>query len=610
VSRSRRHTGGWTTLLVLAGLLTGSSSLSTSQGQEAAAPPPVEAGPGGDPASILPVIPPPATVAPIEAAQPPVGVDPVPTPSHDVPLDDQAERVQATAPLAGGAGAPGSAPAPGAPFVIAPDSLPVGVQTLGLSVQVFAPATMNLNKESTVTIQVKNSGQTDVRNVVVRDILPPGTQFVSSQPETQPPAGDIVSWFLDLVPPGTERLIKVVLRPTLKGSQDHAVTLQVMAGSRARTQVLQPDLRVETSIRRTEVLKGQQVQVDINVTNTGDGPARNVVVQAELSAGLDHSEGRIVELPITVLTANQSLPLEALFLKAVEGGEQTVTVTARSPDVVPASPDAPVARSMKTVRVVEPRLQLEVAGPGTRYTDSDGEYTITLTNPGTAPAEDVRLTATLVGDGPPFRIPDATWDPAARKWTWTIGRVEAGGPGRTVVVKVRYGGLGLYKVDAEAVGRGGVRDVKTVSTSIEGNADVDLSVKAKKRVIDVGESTYYAIVIKNMGTKEARKLQVNAELSDTLTATDMNAPAGFGAMVDKDTQRKVVFKEIPALAPGTEIELGVYAKATKAGVGSCRVFASHDDLRDFGEGRLEKVDYTKILGDTMATSRADRTPPR
>jgi uncharacterized repeat protein (TIGR01451 family) len=607
-----------TTLLVLAGLLGPWCVAAT--GQDPGAPPPIEAG-GADPASILPVIPPSASMATIPAdpppaaaaageddTEPPPGLGPAQEPAAGmVPLDDQAERVQAVAPAPGAA----SAPAPGGPFVIAPDSLPLGLQALKLSVQVFAPATMNLNKEATVTIQVENSGTTDVRNVVVRDILPPGTQFVSSQPTTQqPPAGELVSWFLDLVPPGAKRQIKVVVKPTVKGSQDHAVTLQVMAGSRARTQVLQPDLRVETSIHRTEVLKGQQVQVDITVTNTGDGPARNVVVQADLSAGLEHSEGRVVELPITALAANQSMPLEALYLKAVEGGEQTVTVSARSPDVVPASAEASPARSAKTVRVVEPKLLMEVAGPGTRYTDTDGEYRITLTNPGTAPAEDVRLTTTLVGDGRPYNIADATWDGAARKWTWNVGRVEPGGPGRTFVVRILYSGLGQYKIDAEAVGRGGVRDFKSVSTSIEGNADIDLSVVAKDRLMDVNGTTSYRIVIKNMGTKEARKLQVNADLSDTLVANDINAQAEYGAMVDQATGRKVLFKEIPSLAPGTQIELSVNVKAVKPGLGSCRVFASLDDLRDFGEGRLEKVANTKILGETITTGRTETPAPR
>ena len=80
--------------------------------------------------------------------------------------------------------------------------------------------------------------------------------------------------------------------------------------------------------------------VTLSRVNAGDGPARNVVIQAELSAGLDHTEGRIIELPITALAANQSMPLEPLYLKAVEGGEQSVSVTARSPDVMPATADA------------------------------------------------------------------------------------------------------------------------------------------------------------------------------------------------------------------------------------------------------------------------------
>ena len=112
--------------------------------------------------------------------------------------------------------AAGNAPVGGA-FVISPESVPMGLQSVGLSVQVFAPSTMNLNREATVTIVVKNTASKDASGVVVRDQLPEGVEFVSSQPETAAPAGGLVSWYMEVIPGNTERQIKMVVKPTHEG---------------------------------------------------------------------------------------------------------------------------------------------------------------------------------------------------------------------------------------------------------------------------------------------------------------------------------------------------------------------------------------------------------
>ena len=40
-----------------------------------------------------------------------------------------------------------------------------------------------------------------------------------------------------------------------------------------------------------KVLKGQTVEFKVSVTNHGDGPARNVTIQAKLTPGLRHESG-------------------------------------------------------------------------------------------------------------------------------------------------------------------------------------------------------------------------------------------------------------------------------------------------------------------------------
>ena len=229
--------------------------------------------------------------------------------------------------------------------------------------QVVAPPAMTLHKPATVTILVKNSGPTDAYGVVVRDELPPGAKFLKAQPEplAPPPAdnpGGLVVWNLGTLSAGAEKQLKMTVEPVQKGPMDHAATVTLASGSRAKTVVLEPVLRVEQTVSRTNVLKGQQVQFDITITNDGDGPAHNVIVRADLSPGLKHeTEGNILELDLgrefnkPVLQPRESLKLPTLVVDAVGEGQSTCTVKATSEDVVADAPRRrPSSRSISSRR--------------------------------------------------------------------------------------------------------------------------------------------------------------------------------------------------------------------------------------------------------------------
>src|SRR5262249_14876526 len=149
---------------------------------------------------------------------------------------------------------------------------------------------LNLNQNTTLRIVVRNSGTTDALGVVVRDELPDSLSFVSSQPEAER-NGTQLFWKLAVVPAGTSKDILVRAKAVKVGECIHAATVTMLAGSKSRTMVREPKLKVEQKATSGKVLKGQQVQFEIAISNPGDGPARNVVVQARLSPGLRHESG-------------------------------------------------------------------------------------------------------------------------------------------------------------------------------------------------------------------------------------------------------------------------------------------------------------------------------
>lgn len=546
--------------------------------------------------------------------------DPLPVPTElpaaapvkePEPLTDpETVRAQApaTPPASDGSKLPAAAVLPGQPapapatsaregdpeFVLPADRLPIGRQNIGLTVDVIAPQAMNIGQSATLKVVVKNSGSTDAQGVVVRDQLPAGLTFVSSQPETQPIGGNLLTWALGTVTAGSERVITVSVKPTERGAFEHSATVIMKAGGRSRTMVREPKLKLELLPATNKVLLKQPVDFKIAITNIGDGPARQVVVRAKLSPGLRHESGEPNEQnlfeqePIEVINPGERLVVASLVTDALQGGEQTCQVVVVSPDVVEGAPEA---TGLATVTVVEPKLAMKLVGQEERFTDTLGNYEITLENPGTAPAKNVKVIALVPVSGRLYALPaGARWDAETRKLTWTRTQLD---PGEKAVLSfdVRMGGIGLYQIAVEARADAGLLAKDTKSTNVSGLADLLIDASATRPVVDVGEIVTYRIKVVNKGTKEATGMNLSVKLTDNVEAkqiygTDQKAQPGTDPGV-------WIFPQIPRILPGKMIELGVQVRAVKPGSAVCKVFLTHDDLKDDKE-KLEDFAHFKV----------------
>ncbi|APW59081.1 DUF11 domain-containing protein [Paludisphaera borealis] len=519
--------------------------------------------------------------------------------------DDEVERIQAAP---GNAPAPAAAPDPAAAagaggvveggFMQPLDRLPLGKHEVLLSVNVLAPQDMNINKEATVKIVVKNNGSADALGVVVRDDLPTGLEFVSSLPEAQRAASSLLTWSIGILQAGTEKVILVKVKPTQATPMDHAATVTFQAGSKARSRVLQPKLKVEVVQTPSidKVLKGKAAEFRISVTNTGDGPARDVVVLAKLSAGLSHESGEknddnSFDLPIKEIGPGQREELPVMVVDAKQGGHQTCQVKATSPDVVFNKEEAEIEKALE---VIEPKLKITLDAPEKRYTDTIASYTITLENPGSAPAKNVRVLATLPVSGqlvtPP---PGAKYDPATRRITWTLSQIDPTEKPRTLTFEVKMGGIGFYQVTAEARADNAILAGDKRSTDVQGMADLDLVVRERRRVVDVDGTTTFQVRLRNYGSKEAANVQVRAEVSPNLRIEETaGGPTEPAKPADNNT--KAMFPKIDRIQAGKEMTILIKVKVVnhdeKASAGVCRVFVSHDDLTQ----ELEDMAMVKV----------------
>ena len=550
--------------------------------------------------------------APVPEADAPAELD---LPKGDVPpLDPQLKQSQAPAGAVPNAAdpdrnplppaqEPAAQPAPTQPaagakpegglYVLPPDRLQHGKQSIGLSVEVQSPPFLNINQDATLKVIVKNTGSTDALGVEVRDELPPTLTFLNSQPVSQNTPGDpLLVWKLGTVAKGTERVILVRVKPTKVGPFDHAATVTMEAGSKSRTLVREPKLKVEQTVSSAKVNKGQPVEFKIVVQNIGDGPARNVIVQAKLTNGLRHESGDsdgqgLFERPLDQpLQPNERVVLEPFVADAILGGEQSFSVEAKSPDV---NPGAEEARSTQAVLVVEPKLKMTVAGPAEKYTDTNAKYEISLENPGTATARKVKVVATLPIGGTLRAVPPgAQYDANTRRLVWSLPQLDPKEPTK-LPFEVRVGGVGVYQVAVEARAEGGLSDQKVQQTNVKGIAFLDCVVTEHKRVIDEGDETVFHVKLTNSGTKEATHLLIKAEFSDNVRPTNIDLQGHGEARFDK-VHRLLVFPMIDRLGNGKSLDIGIKVKATKAGKAVCRVNVVHDEDSD-----AEKFDAMATL---------------
>lgn len=472
-------------------------------------------------------------------------------------------------------------------YSLAAEKLPEGRQEVAVSVEVLAPAVVNVMQTCTLKVVVKNRGAGDALGVVVRDELPDGLAFVDSQPATAA-NGQLLLWRIGTLPAGTEKVILVRVKPTRIGEFNHAATVTMVSGGRSRTLVQEPKLKVEQSVSPARVLKGRQVTFNVAVSNPGTGPARNVTVLARLSPGLKHDQGEELKQVIPVIKPGERIKLDLLTVDAVADGEQYCEVSAASPDVVEVAPEA---KRLDSVIVVAPKLAIAIEGPKTRYTGTPASYRITVSNPGSAPAKGIRVTAQLpASSGKVTPRNEAQYDRYKHTLFWTTPQLE---PGQSIdySFEVLLGGVQLYQVAVEARGDHALVEKRTFETDVTGIADVDFQVKERLRVVDAGETVTYEINIRNTGSREATNLLVNARLSKNLSnpeTTGTEQSAQFNAQTNV-----VKFPVIPRLAARDgEITLSIKVKAAEAGVATCKVGLMHDDL---GDSELAKTAATRVM---------------
>jgi uncharacterized repeat protein (TIGR01451 family) len=435
-----------------------------------------------------------------------------------------------------------------------------------------------LGKPVAYEILARNAGPVAVFNVHVEDELPAAARLLASTPRPDV-VGEHLLWNLGALEPGTERRIKVEIQPAAEGELMSRATVTFSASSSVLTRVTRPQLTL--AITGTEsALVGDPVAFRIQVANVGTGTATNVVVHDNLPPGLWHEQGQHIDADIGALAPGESKILN-LQVTAVKVGAQANEAVVTGDEGVRAAARAPVA-------VTEAMLALHKSGPRLRYLNREAEFTLELANPGTAAAQNVRVTDTLP-EGLDFVAASdgGAYEAVGRKVSWKIGTLSPGEK-RKVAVKTLANGVGDLACWATARADRGLEAKSEATVHVEGVPALLLGVVDLDNPIEVGKETTYEIRVVNQGTADSSRVQIMATVPNGMTPRSAVGPTG-----NRIQGQQVLFEPLAKLAPRSDAVYRVRVLGRQPGDMRFKVQLTADHLSQ----PVTEEESTRVYGD-------------
>lgn len=438
-----------------------------------------------------------------------------------------------------------------------------GPQQPAIALEKFSPAEIQVGKPATFEMLVRNTGAIPAQNVVVSDHVPAGTQLVDAKPQPRQAADGSLVWTLGTLQPGEEVAISLEVMPQTEGEIGSTAHVTFAATATSRSICTRPQLAIEHTAP-PKVLIGESITVGITVSNSGTGAATGVIIEEDVPEGLAHVAGPQLEYEVGTLRPGESKRLE-LSLKADKAGLIQNTIHVRG--------DANLAAQHSVqVEVIAPQLSVDVDGPKRRFLERQATYTLSVANPGTAPARDVELVAFLPR-GMKFVDTDSQgqYDPAQHAVFWSLEELP---PSKAGAVKLTTLPIepGEQRLRIESRASLGLTAENEQVVQVEQSAELVHSINDLEEVIEVGSETTYEVRVTNAGTKAATNIRVAAVLPP-----EMQALGGEGPTRAEGDAQKVVFEPLARLNPQEEVVFKIQVKGLKPGDHLVRVQLASDE---------------------------------
>ncbi len=454
-----------------------------------------------------------------------------------------------------------------------------GPQTPSLTLEKLAPQEVQVGLPAKFEIHVRNVGRVTAENVRIRDEVPLGTNFVDANPKADRTADGAVFWDVGNLAPGQEAVVTMELLPVTEGQVGSVATVSFEASATARSRSTKPELVLEHTGPK-EVLVGEPVRFQIKLSNPGTGAATQVVLEEDVPPGLAHSSGAKLEYEVGRIEPGQTRHLE-LTLQAAQPGHVLNQLTARA--------DAGLSvEDTVEIDVVAPKLQVGVEGPGRRYLDRQATFTVTVANPGTAPAHGVELVAQLPA-GLKFVSTNNSgyYDQNRHAVIWSLEKLPAGEMGKAQFTALATE-MGEQRIRAEGKAQMDLQSVEELSLAVEGIAALLFNVSDQLDPIEVGGQSSYEIKVVNQGSKAASNVRLAALVPDGLKPLSAQGPT-----VEQIQGQQIVFEPLSRLEPQQEATFRVMVQGGGPGDHRFRVQLTSDEMSE----PVTKEESTRVYQD-------------
>ncbi len=373
-----------------------------------------------------------------------------------------------------------------------------------IAVEKIAPAEVSVGQAFDYTLKVTNMASSAVENVVVADTMDSGFKMTGSNPKGTVD-GKHYTFGLGTMSPGEVKNITISGTAAGSGILTNCATVSYTLPLCVATRIVQPALAISKSITPESILGCDPITMNLEVKNSGTGPATNIKIVDNLPAGLMTMDGKSVfETTIAKLGAGESSKLPPIALKAAKTGKYDNKAS--------ASADGNLKAESQTVTTVVRQPVLAIScktSADTIVLGRDATFTFEVKNTGDAACADAVVSANVPA-GATFVSADNMGAAAGNAVSWKLGAV---GPGQTRTVSMTIKPTSLASVTANVACRCAAPASTTCQINVKGIPAMLLNGFDDPDPVAIGGTTTYTLTITNQSKTE--KL-TNAQLTCTL----------------------------------------------------------------------------------------------
>ena len=453
-----------------------------------------------------------------------------------------------------------------------------------VQLQVRTPSHLPVGKPVPYRVTATNTSQAKALRVNVRMPWPneaTGLLKVEPKPDRGGKPGEELVWTMPALNRGESKTFDVEFQPKPDAKQVSAVAyVSFEYGARVDTAIDKPKVTVKRTAT-PQVAVGELITVKVDVTNSSPVPVPNAVLQEFVprdveirgdseAARVPSDAGQLRDWKLGTIAAGQTKSVTYQLL-ARKGGDvltkSFLTSDAGSLDTGP---------SESVTKVMTPALQLKFDGPPSAESRTPTTYTATVTNAGTMPLENVRVSVEVPDDLSVVRLTNGCRTDRGLR-TWVIPKLAAGeSHAFRVGVEPEQGASGNRTLKAYARDSRGKVDeqAREATTTFVGRADLTWKPTFNPASVKVGRQGTLTVKVTNHGSETDKgvrlRVSIPPEVKIVETGPDRTELSAGG---------QVVFPA-RSIAPGKTVEFTVTYQGQKDGQARFELMLEGQSLND------------------------------